>query len=124
MWLARLEAPLMSEGLTRARWSMLFQLATGVAAVAALAAIWTRRYVVARIAAAAQVSLILWGWAWSQFPYLVPPDIAIGAAASPEATLRLVLIALGAGAVVLIPSLAYLLRVFKGSDRSSVVGHQ
>jgi cytochrome bd ubiquinol oxidase subunit II len=115
LWLAQRAAPLMSEGLTGTRWSLLFQVATGVAAVAALAALWTRRYVAARVAAAAQVSLILWGWAWSQFPYLVPPDLAIGAAASPDATLRLVLIALGAGALVLIPSLAYLFRVFKGS---------
>jgi cytochrome d ubiquinol oxidase subunit II len=70
------------------------------------------------------VSLILWGWAWSQFPYLVPPDLAIGAAASPDATLRLVLIALGTGALVLIPSLAYLFRVFKSSDQPSAISHQ
>jgi hypothetical protein len=45
-------------------------------------------------------------------------------AAAPGATLRLVTIALAAGAVVLIPSLAYLFRVFKGSDQPSAISHQ
>jgi len=116
LWLARGQAPMMSEGLTGARWSWLLQLGTGVAALTAFWALATRRYRLARVAAAAQVSLVLWGWVWSQFPYLVPPDITIAAAASPRATLRLVLVALAAGALVLIPSLAYLFRVFKGKE--------
>jgi cytochrome d ubiquinol oxidase subunit II len=61
------------------------------------------------------VSCILWGWAWAQFPYIVPPTLTIGAAAAPPVTLRLVLIALGVGSLLLLPSLWYLFRVFKTS---------
>lgn len=124
LWLAGQGAPLMREGLMRSRWALPFQIATGLAAVGALTALWWRRYAVARVAAAAQISLILWGWAASQFPYVVPPDLTIAVAAAPAATLRLVTIALAAGAVVLIPSLAYLFRVFKGRDQPSAIGHQ
>ncbi len=89
----------------------------------ALAALWRRRWRAVRVAAAAQVSLILWGWALSQYPYVLPPDLTIAAAAAPTVTLRLVLGAVGLGAAVLFPSLLYLFRVFKGSRPSSVVRH-
>ncbi len=60
-----------------------------------------------------QVSFIVWGRAVAQYPYLVPPDLTVAATAAPAATLRLVLQAMGVGAVVLVPSLVYLFRVFK-----------
>ena len=111
--LALLGAPLMGRGLTSARWAPALHAATGAAAVAAIWALWRRRYRLARVAAAAQVSLILWGWALAQYPYLIPPDLTIRAAAAPRITLISVLWALAAGALVLFPSLIYLLRVFK-----------
>lgn len=123
LWLSAGGAPLMREGLLRERWAPPFQIATGAAATLALVALWMRRYAVARAAAVTQVTLILWGWAGSQFPYVVPPDLTIGEAAAPTATLHLVLVALAIGAVVLMPSLAYLFRVFKGSDQPSAIGH-
>ena len=70
-------------------------------------------YRLAHLAAAGQVSLILWGWALAQYPYLIPPDLTIRAAAAPPITLILILWALPAGGLVLFPSLVYLLRVFK-----------
>jgi cytochrome d ubiquinol oxidase subunit II len=123
LWLSAGGAPLMREGLLRDRWALPFQLATGAAATLALGALWMRSYTVARAAAVTQVTLILWGWAGSQFPYVVPPDLTIGGAAAPTATLHLVLIALAIGAAVLIPSLAYLFRVFKNSDQTSAISH-
>jgi cytochrome d ubiquinol oxidase subunit II len=87
--------------------------ATGIVGVSAFAALWGRRYRAARVAAAAQVSLILWGWGLAQFPYLLPPDLTVARAAAPAVTLELVLGALGLGALVLFPSLYYLFRVFK-----------
>jgi cytochrome d ubiquinol oxidase subunit II len=113
--LAQPAAPLMRHGLLASAWAIPLQLATGAFAVTALVALWRRSYLVARFAAAAQVSLILWGWAWSQFPYILPPDLTIADAAAPAATLHLVLGTLAVGAVVLLPSLAYLFRVFKPS---------
>jgi cytochrome d ubiquinol oxidase subunit II len=85
----------------------------GVAALAAFGALWRRRYALARITAAAQVALILWGWGVAQYPYMLPPDLTIAGAAAPKVTLELVLIVLGLGAIVLFPSLYYLFRVFK-----------
>ena len=112
-------APLMGHGLTRGDYALPLQLAVAVAAVTALAALWLRRYHLARVAAAAQVTLILGGWALSQFPYLVPPDLTLGTAAAPAATISLVLIALALGAVILIPSLWCLFRVFKSRSPAS-----
>jgi cytochrome bd ubiquinol oxidase subunit II len=53
------------------------------------------------------------GWAFAQFPYLVEPDITISSAAAPQITLRLLLGALTAGALLLFPSYYYLFRIFK-----------
>ena len=89
--------------------------------MAAIGALWLRRYRIARVAAAIQVSLILWGWALAQYPYVVPPTLTIAATAAPAATLIPVLWALAAGALVLFPSLLYLFRIFKGQpDRAGV----
>jgi cytochrome d ubiquinol oxidase subunit II len=115
--LALLGAPLMGRGLTAAPWAPALHLVTGVAAVAAIWTLWSRRFRLARVAAAVQVSLILWGWALAQYPYLIPPDLTIRAAAAPRITLVLTLWTLGLGALVLFPSLVYLFRVFKPAPR-------
>lgn len=101
-------------GLTRSAWAIPFHVATGIAAIWAIWALWTRRFHTARVAAAAQVTLILWGWALGQYPYMVPPTLTIETAAAPHRTLELTLWALALGALVLLPSLAYLFRLFKG----------
>jgi len=106
-------APRVREALIFAPWAMPLHLLTAATAVTALAALWRRRWRVARVAAATQVSLILWGWALAQYPYVLPPDLPVEAAAAPAVTLRLVLAALALGALVLFPSLYYLLRIFK-----------
>jgi len=96
---------------------------TGAAAVTAFWALWQRRYRLARVAAATQVTLILWGWAVAQYPYLLPPDLTIGNAAAPPVTLKLAMIAVLAGAVVLFPSLFYLFKVFKG-EKQKIESHE
>ncbi len=106
-------APRVREALIFAPWAVPLHLLTAATAVTALAALWRRRWRVARVAAATQVSLILWGWALAQYPYVLPPDLPVEAAAAPAVTLRLVLAALALGALVLFPSLYYLLRIFK-----------
>ena len=113
--LAGTGAPLLVDGLVRSRWAIPYVAATGLAATAAFVALGRRRYRVARAAAAAEVSLLVWGWALAQYPYIVPPDLTVAGAAAPPITLTLVLIGLGGGAVVLAPALYYLFRVFKSS---------
>lgn len=109
-------APQMVANLTR-WWAPILLLWTSACAVTALLALWFRRYRLARIAAIGQVTLILVGWSSSQFPHLIIPDVSISETAAPEVTLRLLVIALGFGAIVLLPSLYYLFHVFKQRPR-------
>jgi len=116
------EAPLMGVGLLGSRWALPFHLATGAAAIVVLAALWWRRYHLARVAVGVQVSLIMWGWVLAQYPHVIPPDLTVTGTAAPEVTLRLVLTALGLGAIVLLPSLVYLFRIFKAAPTDSTPG--
>ena len=109
---SRRGAPAMYHELTR-WWAPLLLVWTSLFAGAALIALWRRRFVAARVAAIGQVSLILVGWGLAQYPNLVTPDVTVRNAAAPEFTLRLLVIALGFGALLLLPSLAYLFYVFK-----------
>ncbi len=109
-------APLIRAGLAQQRWSLPFQLLTGVVALGAMGALWQRRFRLARLLAIAQVVLILWGWGMAQFPYLIVPDLTFANTAAPDNVLQILLIALVAGMVVLAPSLWYLFRVFKGQQ--------
>ena len=58
-------------------WSIVLHRLHGGAAITAIVALWRRRYPLARVAAAAQVSFILWGWALSQYPYILPTTLTI-----------------------------------------------
>ncbi len=89
----------------------------GVGLVAALASGWwlrTRRYRAARIAAIGQVGCLLAGWGLAQYPYIIYPDVTIYSAAAPEPTLQFILYSLPLGLALLLPSLWFLFRVFKG----------
>jgi cytochrome d ubiquinol oxidase subunit II len=119
--LARDGAPYIFRGLT-SWWAPLLLIATSICAVTALVALWLRRFRIARVATAGQVSLILLGWALAQYPYLIVPDITVFSAVTARATLRLLLWTLAVGTVVLLPSFAYLFYVFRG--RPSAVHHR
>jgi cytochrome bd ubiquinol oxidase subunit II len=109
-------APLIHAGLGRAWWSIPFHIWTGVVSVGAMGAVWLRKYRLARPLAMAQIALILCGWGFAQFPYLVGPDLTLRNAAAPESVLRVLLVALALGALLLFPSLWYLFQVFKTSE--------
>jgi cytochrome d ubiquinol oxidase subunit II len=108
-------APIIRQGLSGSWWTWPLQISTAIFAAGAIYALWTRRFRTARFCAAAQTTLILWGWGAAQFPYLVAPDMTIYNSAAPAITLRLVWWALVAGSILLFPSFYYLFRVFKGS---------
>jgi cytochrome d ubiquinol oxidase subunit II len=118
--LSRTGAPLVWQGLVSSWWAPFYHGMVGAAALSAFWALWSRRARLARVAAAAQATLMLWGWAVVQYPYLIPSDLTIADSAAPPATLKLVLIALIVGLVLLLPSLAYLFRVFKGAPSQGV----
>ena len=96
--------------------SWLWLALTLVAGFAGIVALWRRRFAAARITVCAEVSLIVWGWAATQYPYVVPPTITIRGGAAPAATLGELLLALAIGAMLLVPSLWYLLRTFAAHD--------
>src|ERR1700685_3617858 len=62
-------------GLSRAPYVWLVEAGAGIAALVAFHALWSRSYPRARIAAAAQVGLIVIGWGLAQYPYLVRPPL-------------------------------------------------
>jgi len=111
--LAGTGAPTVRSGISRSWWALTLHLFTAVFAVGAFYSLWTRKYRLARVCAATQVTLILLGWALAQFPHLVEPEITIASAAALRTTLQLLLGALVAGALLLFPSYYYLFRIFK-----------
>jgi cytochrome d ubiquinol oxidase subunit II len=112
---ARNGAPQFFQGL--ANWTaIVIALGITASAIVAFLSLWTRRFALARIAAIAEVTLILIGWGWAQYPQLIAPDITIYNSSAPTTTLRLLFIALLLGAIFLFPSLAYLYYIFKGKD--------
>jgi cytochrome bd ubiquinol oxidase subunit II len=106
-------APAMYQGLTN-WWAPLLLGWTALSAATAAIALWLGKFELARVAGIAQVTFILIGWGSAQFPNLIEPDISVYNSAAPEITLRLLVLALGAGAIVLLPSLVYLFHIFKG----------
>lgn len=73
-------------------------------------------YQAARLGVAVETACILAAWGVAQYPYLIIPDVTVSNAAAPPSALVAVVIASLAGMVVLLPSLWYLFRIFKGQD--------
>ena len=110
-----------TDGLLTKPLAIPLQLVTAVAAVTAIVALVRRRYALARVAAVAQVSALVWGWGYAQYPAMVPGVHDIRTAAAPAITLKLVAIGLAGGALVLVPSLWVLFQVFKSDTTSAFV---
>ena len=118
LFLAGRDAPLVYQRLTTGWRALLLIGATAVFSLAAIFALLKRSFLMARAAVGAQASFIVWGWAWSQYPYLMPPDRTIESLAAPRATLLWTMGVLIVGTMILLPSFLYLFRIFKSADRS------
>ena len=112
---SRSEAPEMFAGLTR-WWAPYLLGATLLLGGGSLFFLGRRLYRWARMAAIGEVTFILGGWSLAQYPHLIVPDVTLQNSTAPEATLRLLIIALCLGAVLLLPSLFFLFRIFKGHE--------
>jgi cytochrome bd ubiquinol oxidase subunit II len=108
---ARRDAPMLAHGLTTG-WGCALPAAAALAALLGAGALWTRRWSLARVAAALEASFILWGWAAAQYPLVIPPFMTAADAAAPRVTLTLLLYALAGGGVILLPALAWLFHLF------------
>lgn len=108
----RVGAPHLWEGLIGR--ALPIVIAGTLAGLLAYGAVHTRRYRVARLLAAAQVILVIVGWAVAQYPFLIYPDVTLASAAAPASTLEFVLWSLPFGLGLVLPSFWLLFRVFKG----------
>lgn len=106
-------APVIAKGLTDHPITWPLHAITAAAALGTFYLLVRRRFGLARVTAAVQATMIVLGWTASQYPYLIVPDLSIAAAAGSARTRELVLVALGAGSVLLFPSLYALFRVFR-----------
>ena len=109
------EAPHLLAGLLAPR-TLPVVVAGALCAVASGLFLLRRQMGLARMASVGQAACVVGGWALAQYPYIIYPDVRVMDAAAPEATLRFVLYTLPIGLAVLIPSLIWLFRVFKGES--------
>jgi cytochrome bd ubiquinol oxidase subunit II len=112
-------APRIFARLIGSRWSIPFFGAAAAVTGGAFYCLVRRNFRAARLLVAAEVTLVLGGWAAAQYPYLIVDDLTLSNTAAPPATLRLLLIVLIAGIPVLVPSLYALFRVFKQAGAST-----
>jgi cytochrome bd ubiquinol oxidase subunit II len=112
--LSRTGAPQIYDGLVHTSGGRILLVLTAIAGLVSLTGLYFRWFRTARAAAAFQVISIIFGWALSQYPYLIVPDVKLPEAAAPAQILRLLIWSLLVGGLVLFPSLYYLYRIFKG----------
>ena len=107
LFVLREDARPLFDGLTSGG-GLAFVIASAIAGTLTLWLVWSERYEFARFTAASAVGCVTIGWAFAQSPYLLPDQLTLEQAAAGDATLTATLIGIGAGMLVLIPSL-YLL---------------
>jgi cytochrome d ubiquinol oxidase subunit II len=110
--LARTGAPEIYRGLTGTGIGRAAAVLTFVVLMGSGWSLLRRRDKLSRLLAVMAAVAMLWGWALSQFPFLVEPSVTIHDAA-PQATLQMLFLSLLGGSVLLFPFLWYLYRLFK-----------
>ena len=107
------DAPGFARRLFHSPWSTPLVAAALVAAIGALVALLQRRFRLARVLAVVEATALMAGWGAAQAPILIAPDLTIRGAAAPPVTLAILGPVLVAGAVIVMPALYWLMRVFK-----------
>lgn len=90
-----------------------FVLTSGAAGLLSMLFVWKSRFVPAAVAASITVATVTLGWGAAQYPVLIPPNLTIASTKAPDSILWAMTIAIAGGAVVLVPSLGWLLFLFK-----------
>ena len=111
------DAPALAHGLLHRGLPLV--IVSAVAGVAALALLYQRHFVLARVAGGLAVTAVIWGWAAAQYPYLLQGRLTIAGAAAAHSVLLATLISLLVGAVLLIPSLTWLYVIFQRDQPAS-----
>jgi cytochrome d ubiquinol oxidase subunit II len=106
----RYDAPPLFTGLTSDGGALMVAI-SGAAGVATLLLVWRERFGPARASAAVAVAAIVAGWAAAQRPRFLP-GLTVEQAAAGRSTLLAVILTVAGGALVLLPSLVLLFRLF------------
>jgi cytochrome d ubiquinol oxidase subunit II len=106
----RSDARSLFAGLTSGR-GLAMVVVSAVAGAVTLALVWMERFGIARLSAAIAVAAVTVGWAFAQDPYLLPPELTLDEAAASDATLEALVIGVGIGSLLLVPSLWFLYRL-------------
>lgn len=110
----RADAPDLFDGLTSGA-GLVTVAVSGLGGVATLGLVYAERYGLARVSAGVAVGAICLGWVFAQDPYFLPGELTLDEAAASEASLAALVVSVGLGMVILIPSLWFLYRlVLKG----------
>lgn len=105
------EAPILWHGLITRAWPVV--IATMLIGLATAAALFYRKYSLARILIILETAFLLGSWGLSQYPYIIPPRMTIENAANDPNVIVILLISIGIGMVLILPALYYLFSVFK-----------
>ena len=108
----RSEARPLFEGLVHGR-GLAAVLVSVAAGVVTFLLLWRRRYEAARYASTVAVAAVVAGWAFAQSPVILP-GLTIQEAAASHDVLVTLIVAVVAGAVILLPSLGLLFRLVLG----------
>jgi cytochrome bd ubiquinol oxidase subunit II len=103
------DAPTLSHGLLGAALPLM-----GVAALAGAGTsvlLYRRSFSLARVTAAAAVTAVVAGWGVGQYPWLLVDQLTINDAAGAKTTLAGLVVVIAAAVVIVLPALAYLLRL-------------
>jgi cytochrome bd ubiquinol oxidase subunit II len=110
LFVVRSDARALYDGLTSGD-GLIAVAVSAAAGVITLVLVAAGRFGPARLSAAAAVAAMTVGWALAQDPYLLPPELTLDEAAASDATLTALVISVGLGMIVLVPSLWWLYRL-------------
>ncbi|MBK8014667.1 MAG: cytochrome d ubiquinol oxidase subunit II [Deltaproteobacteria bacterium] len=110
---ARTGAPHLFTTLAGTPRAWLMQGVTAFVALAAMAALYHRRFRLARALAIVQTTLVWAAWMVAQNGWILVDALSLEDAASPPSFLRPALVVLALGSLVLVPAFVFLFRVFK-----------
>ena len=117
-WRASIDATPLYARLAGSTWTWPSQAATALAAFLTMVLVWRRHFRLARYTVAIQVTFVVIGWGLAMDGHIILPDLQLGDAGAQPQVLAAVGPALIAGAVLLLPALWFLFRVFKSPTRA------